>query len=51
MSNQNIEINRSADSAEEPPPVFGTWQRLYFLVLLNLVVLIALFFLFSRSFE
>lgn len=51
MSNQSIEIDRSADSAEEPPPVFGTWLRLYFLVLLNLAVFIALFFLFSRSFE
>ena len=47
MSNQSIEIDRSADSAEEPPPVFGTWLRLYFLVLLNLAVFIALFFFFQ----
>ena len=51
MKNQNVEINRSADSAEDPPPVFGSWRRLYFLVLLNLVVLVSLFFIFSRSFK
>lgn len=36
---------------EEPPPFGGSWRRLYTLVLLNLVVLIGLFTLFTRAFR
>jgi hypothetical protein len=36
---------------EEPPPIMGSWRRLYFLVVAWLVVLIAAFYLFARSFK
>ena len=29
---------------EEPPPILGSWRRLYTLVLCNLALLIALFY-------
>ena len=39
------------ESQEEAPPIFKTWKRFYWAVLINLVVLIALFFLFTKAFE
>jgi hypothetical protein len=38
-------------SAEEPPPILGTWRRLYTAVALYLAALIALFYLFTRAFN
>lgn len=35
---------------EEPPPVLGTWSAVYAFVVCYLALLIALFYLFSRSF-
>ena len=35
---------------EEPPPFGGSWKTLYLIVLLNLAVLTALFYLFTRYF-
>ena len=36
---------------DEPPPVFSSWNRLYSVVLLNLFVLIVLFYVITRIFE
>ena len=36
---------------EEPPPVGGSWRTLYAAVLLNLAVLVLLFYLFTRAFR
>jgi hypothetical protein len=36
---------------EEPPPFLGTWRRVYLAIALYLVTLIALFGLFTRSFN
>jgi hypothetical protein len=36
---------------EEPPPFGGSWRALYVIVLLNLVVLVMLFVLFTRYFR
>jgi hypothetical protein len=33
---------------EEPPPILGSWQRLYLLVLIELSVCIALLYLLAR---
>ena len=33
------------------PPVFGSWRRLYFVVLTILAVLIAVFYLVTKVFE
>jgi hypothetical protein len=34
---------------DEPPPILGTWPRLYTAVLLYLVVLIVLFYWFGQA--
>lgn len=36
---------------DEPPPFGGSWRVLYAAVLLNLAVLIALFYIFTKAFE
>jgi len=36
---------------EEPPPVLGTWRRLYTAIVLYLIVLVTLLYLFSRFFS
>jgi hypothetical protein len=41
---------RKAHAAEEPP-VGGTWKTLYAVVLLNLTVLVVLFYIFTRAFR
>lgn len=44
-----VEPDRGAPA--EPPPFLGSWRRLYAIVLVNLVVLILLFYVFTRAFE
>lgn len=36
---------------EEPPPIFSSWSRWYTLVLGTLLVLIVLFYWFTKTFE
>ena len=36
---------------EGPPPVGGSWRVLYAAVLINLAVLVVLFYLFTRAFR
>ena len=36
---------------EAPPPIGRTWRRLYAVVLLNLVVMILIFYAFTKAFE
>jgi len=36
---------------EEPPPILGTWRRLYTAIVFYLVVLITLLYLLSRYFS
>lgn len=42
--------DRDERAREGPPPVGGSWRVLYAAVLLNLAVLVALFYLFTRAF-
>ena len=42
--------DRDESTREEPPPLGGSWRVLYAAVLLNLAVLVALFYLFTRAF-
>ncbi|HEX8561108.1 MAG TPA: hypothetical protein VF668_23650 [Pyrinomonadaceae bacterium] len=42
---------RDRQPAEEPPPFGGSWRALYAAVLVNLAVLVALFYLFTRAFR
>jgi hypothetical protein len=39
------------DEGEPPPPVGGSWRVLYAAVLINLAVLVLLFYLFTRAFR
>ena len=48
MANEHIE-NRETD--EEKPPILSSWNRLYMVILLNLALLIALFYLFTKAFD
>ena len=41
----------NTETPEEPPPFLGTWQRVYAAVILYLIALIALFALFTRTFN
>ncbi len=36
--------------SEEPPPIGGSWRVLYAIVLLNLALLILLFYAFTKAF-
>lgn len=36
---------------EEPPPILGSWRRLYTAVVIYLIVLVTLFYLFARFFS
>ena len=38
-------------ATEGPPPVGGSWRVLYAAVLINLAVLVVLFYLFTRAFR
>ncbi len=40
-----------SDVPEEPPPILGSWRRLYLVVIGFLIVLIVLFGLFARVFS
>ncbi len=38
-------------TVDEPPPLLGTWRRVYALVVVYLAFLIVLFYLFARAFN
>ncbi len=46
MKKDKIDINY-----EEPPPIMGSWNKLYGLVLANLILLIIIFYIFTKVFE
>jgi len=48
---ESTELNELTDSPEERPPIFRTWRGLYFAVLGNLALLIAIFYLITRMFQ
>jgi sugar phosphate permease len=48
MKNEQIK-NKEID--QEKPPILSSWKRLYTVVLLNLVLLIVLFYLFTKAFD
>lgn len=48
MNNENSE---QKGRGRDKLPIFSTWNRLYAFVLLNLAVLIILFYLFTKAFE
>ena len=46
--NKDNELKNTEDS---PPPIFGSWNKIYGSVFFNLLVLILLFYLFTKVFE
>jgi hypothetical protein len=48
MENERIE-NKQID--QEKPPILSSWKRLYTIVLLNLALLIVLFYIFTKAFD
>ncbi len=48
MSGEPHKITRPAD--DEPPPLLGTWRRIYILVLIYLAFVIAGFYWFTKVF-
>lgn len=56
MEKQPTEEDNTGNSGSRPaddekPPVLSSWNQLYGLVLLNLIVLIILFYLFTEAFS
>jgi hypothetical protein len=45
------QFNLNDTITEEKPAIIGSWNKIYFVVLLNLVVLIILFYFFSEAFK
>ena len=45
------DADREERTSEGPPPVGGSWRVLYAAVLVNLAVLVLLFYLFTRAFR
>jgi hypothetical protein len=48
MENERID-DKEID--QEKPPIFSSWKQLYTVVLLNLALLIVLFYLFTKAFD
>jgi hypothetical protein len=48
MATEDLDIERGD---EGKPPFFSSWKSWYVLVLVNLVVLIGLFYAFMKAFE
>ena len=42
---------REREVIDEPPPVLGSWPKVYRLILIYLVALIALFFAFTAAYR
>jgi hypothetical protein len=46
-----MNLKFAPEKDEEAPPVFKTWNRFYMAVFANLVLLIILFYTFTKLFE
>lgn len=51
MSQKQTKEELKTDYEEEKPPVLKTWNNIYTLVFLNLVILIIFFYIFTKVFE
>ncbi len=45
------EVKKEKEIPVDPPPFLGSWKNIYWLLMGNLVVLILLFYLFTRHFS
>jgi hypothetical protein len=39
------------DTSEDKPPFLGSWSKIYSVVLIELIILITLFYLFTKEFS
>ena len=44
-------VNSTENEKEEKPPFLSSWKKIYSIVFINLVLLIVLFYLFTKYFE
>lgn len=44
-------LRDSASEKDEPPPILGSWKRVYIVVLLSLALVITALYAFSRYFS
>lgn len=51
MDKKQTEEEIRTGTEEEKPPILKTWNNIYTLVFLNLVVLIIFFYIFTKVFE
>ena len=47
--NNNEELKKINE--DPPPPIFGSWNKIYGIVFFTLVALMFLFYLFTKAFE
>ncbi len=47
----NTTLKNSSKDIDEQPPILKTWKRLYTAVLINLALLIGLFYIFGKAFR
>jgi hypothetical protein len=47
----NKDSKNIVENEDSPPPFFKNWSTAYGIVFLNLVVLVLLFYLFTKAFE
>ncbi|MFZ1291162.1 MAG: hypothetical protein WAR79_13785 [Melioribacteraceae bacterium] len=48
MINKNDVLNKTI---EEKPPILSSWRKIYTIVFMNLVILVILFYLFTKYFS
>jgi len=44
-------IEKGQEATNEKPPIFKSWPLFYFIVSANLIVLLSLFYAFTKAFE
>jgi hypothetical protein len=45
------QLNSEDGNTNEKPPILGSWENIYFVVLLNLTAIIILLYFFSEAFQ
>jgi len=47
----NKDVDKNSLAEDDIPPIFNSWNKLYGFVFSTLVVLVILFYLFTKAFE
>jgi len=46
-----MQDNKQSASEDTPPPILGTWKRVYYFVMATFGLFVLLFYLFTKAFE